>query len=419
MIYSNPSTTPTGVSFLINEYPLGSGNPLIDGEQYEIIIKSVDIVGHESLVAVDSILATPNGPNHYIIPPQISPYSMTGSLNQLTISFSEPMTLTGEARDRYEIFVRPQNTLGYGSPTLNPAHGNLLGLRTFTVPAIGNNNYCSQARAVNVYPLGSIAPLNLSLYGPYSGEICRTVNVASGSSGTNSGDTGGGGGGGGGGNHSNQFIQNQIDIHSEEGNCPYQFVDVPLNHQYQKQIQQVCALNIMQGLRSTQETQLYYPDNALFRSELAKILVVGIKKLSIDFRTYFGVIPSFSDIDPQTWENGATYLAKNMGIMNGYENGSFGVHDLARHLEVIKSLIDTSELPVNDIPQYTPLFTDISGLVPWQQTYLNAAIHHHIIENTPTQLLAQEPIHRGRIADYILKTLNAIEVYKLSEKPYN
>ncbi|MBR6728830.1 MAG: S-layer homology domain-containing protein [Clostridia bacterium] len=75
------------------------------------------------------------------------------------------------------------------------------------------------------------------------------------------------------------------------------------------------------GIISGKETGKFYPDDAVTRAEFVKMLVVafGENEQEADI--------SFTDAEKGAWYH--SYIAKSvqMGVIHGYENGAFGVHD--------------------------------------------------------------------------------------------
>ncbi len=121
----------------------------------------------------------------------------------------------------------------------------------------------------------------------------------------------------------------------------------------------------------------FLPNNTVNRGELIKTLM---------FAKYKNQIPTsgtcFSDItDPNIYYAGPACLAKEIGIVQGYSDGTFKAGNSVNLAEALKMAAVTFQI---DLPHVTG---------PWYSTYVKAARDRHILVDlldTPAHLLTRQ-----------------------------
>lgn len=93
----------------------------------------------------------------------------------------------------------------------------------------------------------------------------------------------------------------------------------------------------------------FKPDQAVTRAEAVKIVLLGME-VAIDEESISGVI--FSDVDESDWFYDYVSTAVNLGIVKGYDDGTFLPHQTVNRAEALKILTlaadELTEIPDND-----------------------------------------------------------------------
>lgn len=385
---------PTQLGFYISQY---NNSPLVLGINYEVFVQPVDLAGHITNSGVfDTFTASidPNGINFSTT----FTFNLTLHPTDAVVSFSETIAQSPVSISSYNFFIKPQNGVYPGQASLVVNHGNLLGLRTSTIPGTINNHtaYCVKGNVTGLYnntTLGISFPLSSSFT-----ETCRTYNALSGDGNVNYGDNLGSNSNGSGGNSASSVTMNNGD------ECDITFIDVPQNFSKAPYINKVCTENIMRGY----ENKAFGVGDALTRSQLAKLTVEGIRKIPVTYENYFSTPPIFKDVPKKdSWENAITNVAQSLGVMSGYresQNKRFGTFDSTTKAEAIKAIIDGFKLS-KDVGDVTINYFD--SLNDWQTQYIKIAIHYGIISSSTGNFYPNKPIERELVAEYIAKALAA------------
>lgn len=102
---------------------------------------------------------------------------------------------------------------------------------------------------------------------------------------------------------------------------------------------------------------------------------------------------SFTDVGIEHWANGYIYTAQGMGIINGYEDGSFRPEDNVTYEEAVKMIIVALG--------YSPFAADNGG---YPNGYMIAASRYGVLENTMGVL--KQPITRKECFTLIYNALD-------------
>ncbi len=120
---------------------------------------------------------------------------------------------------------------------------------------------------------------------------------------------------------------------------------------------------ILQGY----EDGSFKPDQEVTRAEAVKIVLLGMG-VEIDEESISGVI--FSDVDESDWFYDYVSTAVNLGIVKGYDDGTFLPHQTVNRAEAVKILTLTADVET-EIPSNNP-FVDVDSEV-WFSSYASYA----------------------------------------------
>jgi len=129
----------------------------------------------------------------------------------------------------------------------------------------------------------------------------------------------------------------------------------------------------------------FKPDRTLTRAEVAKIIVLA--KLGAQGEQMAGYLKgaySFSDVPATHWASGYIKLAQNLGIINGYPDGTYKPENNVTYAELIKMLVEAAGIP--------------AGAGEWPTNYLTPAQAAGITGAMTAGWTAGAPATRGDMA---------------------
>ena len=89
----------------------------------------------------------------------------------------------------------------------------------------------------------------------------------------------------------------------------------------------------------------FQPSRTLNRAEVAKIVVVAtLGEQGEQLATWLKGAYSFPDVPADHWASGYIMLAKNLGIVGGYPDGTFKPLNNVTHIELVKMLVEAAGL---------------------------------------------------------------------------
>ncbi|MCK9478614.1 MAG: S-layer homology domain-containing protein [Firmicutes bacterium] len=96
-----------------------------------------------------------------------------------------------------------------------------------------------------------------------------------------------------------------------------------------KVVSEMLTLGIIQGY----EDNTFRPNNMITRAEFCTLItrVLGVDETSLD-----GLGGSFDDVPATHWASGSIAFANNLGIVNGYGDGTFGPDDFVTYEQAVK-----------------------------------------------------------------------------------
>ncbi|MDO8649138.1 MAG: S-layer homology domain-containing protein [Candidatus Peregrinibacteria bacterium] len=170
--------------------------------------------------------------------------------------------------------------------------------------------------------------------------------------------------------------------------APSTFSDVSPQYQYKKEIETVVEMGFFSG----NPDGTFNPDASINRAEFAAIMT---KDASDEYRAYCKAIPSsYNDVAEDAWYKEATCLAKEMGIMQGMDDGSsFGPAENVNLAQAAKIIAIKFNLPVPH-----------TGGTEWYSDYVSAIEERGAIP--PTVHTVAIMITRGE-STYLIQKVSA------------
>lgn len=147
------------------------------------------------------------------------------------------------------------------------------------------------------------------------------------------------------------------------------------------------------GIASGYGDGTFRPENRLTRAEFLKVLVLA--KLGAEPKEY--AKECFTDVKAEDWYASYVCWAKENGVVNGYEDGTFRPKDLVNLAMVSKMVADTFELPVQD-----PYKDDA-----WYVPYVHAMTDKYYLPETFGYF--SEIVRRGEMAEILWRLLEKKE----------
>lgn len=123
-----------------------------------------------------------------------------------------------------------------------------------------------------------------------------------------------------------------VDAGDGQGASSHYFPDVPATAPYAEAVNALHECGIINGDNKGN----FNPNSSVTRAEAAAIIcrLLGIEEDAKQART-----TSFTDVPTNHWANGYVAKAAELGIINGYGNGTFGPSDSVTYAQMIKMLV--------------------------------------------------------------------------------
>jgi S-layer homology domain len=168
-------------------------------------------------------------------------------------------------------------------------------------------------------------------------------------------------------------------------------------HQYEQYIAELYALGVIDGYNSA----FFGPDDYITRAQLTKI---SLNLFNIDILDDYE--NTFSDVENNKWYTRFVITASTHGIVHGYGDGTFQPDKNISKIEVLKILLEASELDISTdhIANYDDI---LQG--KWYSPYANFADEKEIVSETDKYLEPERLLTRGEVCEI------AILIYKLDQ----
>ena len=141
------------------------------------------------------------------------------------------------------------------------------------------------------------------------------------------------------------------------------------------------------------------PDQSITRAELVKVILKA-KKISASYMRYE---EKFSDVSRRDWYWSYVLKAAELGIVQGYSNGTFRPNQSVNRAEAVKIILEAFEVDLEDNPLRA--FPDIS-VSAWYRAYVDTAYRYDIISGYPDGYFRPyNKISRGEAAKVVYLAL--------------
>lgn len=165
------------------------------------------------------------------------------------------------------------------------------------------------------------------------------------------------------------------------------------------------------GIITGYEDGTFRPDNQITRAEFAAI-VTRMKGVADSLPT--DAVTGFADLDADSsraWARPYVQAAVNLGIINGFEDGTFRAGEPVTYEQAVKMLVCAVGYEVIAKSEYNKLLAANPNNVTWSSGYIAAANKHFITKGVITAQITQ-PAARGVVA---VLTSNSLEVPELEK----
>jgi len=191
------------------------------------------------------------------------------------------------------------------------------------------------------------------------------------------------------------------------------FTDVNSSHPNYTAISQLKAVGIVEGYTDGS----FRPDQEVNRVEALKVILLGA---GIDV-SESDTTSSFSDTDPEAWYMKYINKAVELGIVQGYPEGTFKPAQTINLVEALKVTqltfgIDVSQITVSEDP-YVDAYAD-----EWYSVYVQYAKDKNLIEaDSKNKVYPAQNMTRGTLVELIYRLIfvkdNEVEAYDPKEDP--
>lgn len=176
------------------------------------------------------------------------------------------------------------------------------------------------------------------------------------------------------------------------------YPDVPEDYKNFEAIEYLDEMQIINGY----EDGTFGPDNLVNRAEALKIIIGALK---IERGDNYEEI--FVDISQDEWFFRYIMAAHELGIVNGYEDGTFKPADQVNLAETMKMLVLASKVKLPDVS--SSIFVDVSADA-WFAPYMLYARNHNIILSDDYGYVApDQSMTRAEFAEVIYRMMIVLE----------
>ncbi len=187
-------------------------------------------------------------------------------------------------------------------------------------------------------------------------------------------------------NINEQTEKKEEEKNNEQTDKKTDFYDIETNI-YKTAIKYLLNKKIVQGYTEDKtDIKVFKPDQKISRAEFIKILVESIYKEEFYPSSNYS-LGCFSDIEKNAWYENYICFAKSRGIIDGYNDGTFGPQDSINFVEAAKILVNVYGLDKEDIEG------------EWYTSYVKSLQKNSFIAETITSL--NKNINRGEMAEMI------------------
>ncbi len=174
------------------------------------------------------------------------------------------------------------------------------------------------------------------------------------------------------------------------------FTDVPDNHQYATAISYLKDLGIIAGY----DDGSFKPDQEVNRAEIMKMLLLGfgydVPELTEEYEN------PFSDVEAGSWYEKYVIKGYNLGIIEGYSDGTFAPGDMVNKVEFLRILMGSYGLDLSDY-EVTDLYDD-TDTDAWYAPYVQYSKDNNLMD-AGDYFYPDDNVTRGEVAETIYRIL--------------
>jgi len=175
------------------------------------------------------------------------------------------------------------------------------------------------------------------------------------------------------------------------------FTDVPDNHKNATAISYLKDAGIIEGYGDGS----FKPDQEINRAEILKMLLLGFAYDVPELTD--GDINPFSDVEEGSWYEKYVMAGYNLGIVEGYPDGSFAPGDMINKVEFLKILIDSYGIDLSDY-EATDLYLDTEADA-WYGPYVQYSKDNNLMDIDGDYFYPDSNVTRGEVAEAMYRLL--------------
>jgi len=163
------------------------------------------------------------------------------------------------------------------------------------------------------------------------------------------------------------------------------FTDVDVTHPYFHSVDALQAEGVVEGHKVDGRT-MFFPLSKINRAEALKLIL-----LSTETQSELSGGEIFTDVQPYQWFGTYVNTAHQLGIVEGFGDGTFRPANKVIRAEFVKMLFEALEVPV----------PEAAANEAWYEPYLIVASEYRLLPSSKT---ADEELSRGEAAEIIYRT---------------
>lgn len=176
------------------------------------------------------------------------------------------------------------------------------------------------------------------------------------------------------------------------------FSDVPVSHPNRAAIEYLQQQGILQGYNDG----TFRPDTPVNRVEALKMILLGNK---IPLEKAHGQL--FPDTPANAWYADYLQTAKNLGIVRGYDDGTFKPEQTVALVENLKIALLSAHIDTTGISVEDSMYADVQHQQSvWYAPYLQYAKNHRLIDaDASNRINAGQGMTRGKLAELMYRLM--------------
>ncbi len=178
------------------------------------------------------------------------------------------------------------------------------------------------------------------------------------------------------------------------------FTDLRMDHWSSDYVGELVQLGVVEGY----EDGTFRPAQEITRAELTKMTLVALG-IEIPEKEAVEDMP-FGDVVPDDWFVGHIHQARELGIIEGYEDHTFKPFQSVNRAEALKIILETAGL---DLGEYESDFDDVSA-GSWMDPYIGFGQTTGVVEGYEDGTFRPaNPINRAEASKIIIEVLELFE----------